>query len=183
MTKKLGLTAKLVIGFGSLLLIVVTMSLFAWRTLQQLPEIGARATSAMTVANLCMGLDDGYEMQINGVRGFLLTGDDNQLKHRDDGTQQVKEATAKLEKLIDDERLKAIYVRMTDAGTQLEKIQEAAVDARRSGKMSVAVSLLFAPHARQLRDEMDQFAGQIEDMTAKLEETSLQEEEHAQKTA
>jgi methyl-accepting chemotaxis protein len=183
MAKKLGLTAKLVIGFGSLLLIVLTMSLFVWQTLQTLPKIGARATSAMSVTNLCSSLDDGYEMQINGVRGYLLTGDDTQLQHRDEGIRQVKEAKAELARLIEDEQLRPIYNRMIEAGAQLEKIQDAAVNARRSGKLNVASSLLFEPHAQQLRRDMDTFADQIEDLSSQLQGSALQEEHHAEKTA
>src|SRR5579862_9193029 len=94
-------------------------------------------------------------MQINGTRTFLLTGQEDAIKHRQEGTDQAKENIDKLGPLLQTERGKAIFGHLREDSAELNKIQESAIELRRAGNTKAAVDLLFDAHSQQLREGMD----------------------------
>ena len=179
MLSKQSLKMKLSVGFGVLLGIISIMSVFGYYSVDRLSNLGDEVNKQMTKTELAYTADDGDEMQINGTRTFLLTGDEEFLKHREEGRTQAKAAMGELGKLLQTERGKALYSKIAEDASEVEKAEDRAVQLRRAGKTKAAMEVLFDPRARQLRAELDGLLEELEGIVKKLK----QEAEDAQNEA
>ena len=177
---KISLKMKLGVGFGVLLLMIAVMGYVSYSSVNKLSDLSDEVLKQTEKTRLAYGADDGFEMQINGTRTFLLTGQDDALKHRQEGTEQAKENAAKLGPLLQTERGKAIFARLLDASGELERIQDSSIALRRAGNTKAAVDLMFDAHAKQLREEIDGIVDELEKLTAKLEDTAQAEHERVE---
>ena len=177
---KISLKMKLGLGFGLLLLMIAVMGYVSYSSVNKLSDLSDEVLKQTEKTRLAYGADDGFEMQINGTRTFLLTGQDDALKHRQEGTEQAKENAAKLGPLLQTERGKAIFARLLDASRELERIQDSSIELRRAGNTKAAVDLMFDAHAKQLREEIDGIVDELEKLTAKLEDTAQAEHERVE---
>ncbi len=177
---KISLKMKLGVGFGVLILMIAVMGYVSYSSVNRLSDLTDEVLKQTEKTRLAYGADDGFEMQINGTRTFLLTGQDDALKHRQEGTDQAKENTDKLGPLLQTERGKAIFARLLAASGELEKIQDSSIALRRAGNTKAAVDLMFDAHAKQLREEIDGIVDELEKLTAKLEDTAQAEHERVE---
>src|SRR5436305_1143450 len=92
---------------------------FSVRKLNALDEEVARQARKSHLAYVA---DDGFEMQTNGTRAFLLTGDDDALKHRQEGITQANTSMEQLGPLLQTDRGKDVYGRMRRDDDELTKI-------------------------------------------------------------
>jgi len=177
---KISLKMKLGFGFGVLLLMIAVMGYVSYSSVNRLSDLTDEVLKQTEKTRLAYGADDGFEMQINGTRAFLLTGQDDALKHRQEGTDQAKENIDKLGPLLQTERGKAIYGHLVEDSAELKKIQESAIELRRAGNTKAAVDLLFDAHSQQLREGMDSIVDELEKLMSKLEETAQAEHERVE---
>ena len=166
--KKLSLQVKLAGGFAALLLVLCATAFFAYRAINNLSAFSEEVQKQMGKTELAYAADDGYEMQTNGMRAFLITGDEDALKHRQEGMDQAKESMDKLGPLLQTPRGKEIYSRLILDGEDLSKAQEQAISLRHAGQTKAAVDLIFGAHDREVRAEMDRLIGELETITSKL---------------
>jgi methyl-accepting chemotaxis protein len=178
--KKIGLKTKLAAGFGVLLLIVAAMGYVNYSSVNRLSELSDQENIQAAKTLLAYGADDGFEMQINGTRTFLLTGSEDALQHRRQGAAQAQDNIHKLGALLQTERGKAIYSRLLEQSAELEKLQDSAIQLRRDGKAKAAIDLLFGAHAKQLREDMDGGLEELEKLTAQLQDVAHQEHERVE---
>jgi len=177
---KISLKMKLGFGFGGLLLMIAVMGYVSYSSVNRLSDLTDEVLKQTEKTRLAYGADDGFEMQINGTRTFLLTGQEDAIKHRQEGTDQAKENIDKLGPLLQTERGKAIFGHLREDSAELNKIQESAIELRRAGNTKAAVDLLFDAHSQQLREGMDSIVDELEKLTAKLEETAQAEHERVE---
>ena len=152
---KLSLQAKLAGGFAALLLVLIVTALFSYYSINNLTAFSEEVQKQMGKTELAYAADDGYEMQTNGLRAFLITGDENALKHRQDGIDQAKQSMGKIASLLQTPRGKEIYSRLNLVSEELTKIQDQAISLRRAGQTKAAVDLIFSAHDRELRAMTD----------------------------
>jgi methyl-accepting chemotaxis protein len=165
---KLSLQVKLAGGFVALLLVLCVTALFAYYSINTLSAYSEDVEKQLGKTELSYAADDGYEMQTNGMRAYLLTGDEEALKHRQEGIDQAKESMDKLAALLQTPRGKEIYSRLMSDAEDLSKTQEEAIRLRRSGQTKAATDLIFGTHDRELRAEMDRGVEELQAITAKL---------------
>jgi methyl-accepting chemotaxis protein len=174
---RISLKMKLGLGFGLLLLMIAVMGYVSYSSINRLSDLSDEMLKQTEKTRLAYSVDDGFEMQINGTRAFLLTGQEEALKHRQEGTDQAKEKAEKLGNLLQTERGKTIYSHLVEESGELEKIEESAIQLRRAGNSKAAVDLLFSARSGHLREDMDNIVEELEKLTAKLEETAQAEHE------
>jgi methyl-accepting chemotaxis protein len=166
--KNVSLKVKLFGGFGALLLITSTIAIFSHTSVTRLAELGDNANKQMEKAKLAYSADDGYEMEVNGMRGYLLTGDEEALKHRREGVDQAKQSMDALVPMLQTERGKEICKRLLQDAADFDKLQEQAIELKRAGKANPAVDLMFSPRSQELRSSMDGVVDELEGLVSKL---------------
>jgi methyl-accepting chemotaxis protein len=174
---KVNLRTKLGLGFGVLLLVMTIMGVVSYTSINKLSDLTDELTNQMTKTILAYAVDDGYEMEINGTRTFLLTGDQSALNHRQEGMTQAKDNLEKLGKRLQTERGKAIFASMGEQTAELEGVQDRVIQLRRAGNIKAATEALFNPHVSQLREDMDKELEELESITNKLQEAAQTEHE------
>ncbi len=99
---KLNIRAKLLLGFISVLIIVIAVSIFSYSTQKSNEE----SAGWVSHTNLVMAADDevvlGLVNMETGFRGYLLSGKDDFLDPYISGKKQYKDALAELNKLTSD---------------------------------------------------------------------------------
>jgi methyl-accepting chemotaxis protein len=175
--KSISLKMKLTLGFGALLVIIATMGLVSYNSINRLSDLSDEEAKQATKTLLAYGADDGFEMQINGTRTFLLTGGEDALKHRQEGSAQATDRIDKLGPMLETERGKALHAQLLAQSAELEGIQDRAIQLRRTGNTKAAVDVLFEAHSAQLRQGMDTAVDDLEKLTADLQTTAHVEHE------
>lgn len=168
--KNISLRFKLFGGFGALLLITSATAILSLTSFTRLSVLDDEARKQMEKGKLAYSADDGYEMEVNGVRAFLLTGDEEALKHRQEGIDQAKQSMDALLPLLQTERGREISARLLKNAADFDKLQEQAIDLKRAGKSSAAVDLMFSSRSQELRSSMDGVVDELEALVTKLEQ-------------
>src|SRR5689334_18675024 len=91
MMSRMSLKMKLGVGFGTLLVILAVMGVVGYRAVSQLVEIGGETEQLMVKKDMASDLDGAIEKQTTAVRGFLLVGREDLLKHDEEGKQEYAE--------------------------------------------------------------------------------------------
>jgi methyl-accepting chemotaxis protein len=165
---KLTLKMKLGVGFGVLLLAIAVVT-----------GIGVNATYKMSDAsdaivlngkkqNMTMDMESGLRMQLAAVRGFLLTGKEDQLAEREEGRKQFADGAEALDKVLQTERGKQAMAEIKRLVPDFEAGQNKAIELRRSGKASAAADALFEPQMVQTRRELAKSIAEIDGLADKL---------------
>jgi methyl-accepting chemotaxis protein len=166
--KNITLRMKLFGGFGALLLILSTIAVFTYTSVTKLAGLGDQAYKQMEKARLAYAADDGYEMEVNGMRAYLLTSNEEALKHRQEGLEQAKQSMDELIPMLQTERGKEICRNLLKDATEFEKLQEQAIDLQRAGKSRAAIDLMFSPRSQELRAGMDNAVDELQELVSKL---------------
>jgi methyl-accepting chemotaxis protein len=168
---------KLGCGFGALLLLMAIMGLQSYMSINRLSDLSDDVSRQDTKTKLAYTVDDGYEMETNATRTFLLTGEQDALDRMQQGTTQAKDGLQKLGTLLETERGKAIYARLLEDSAEVEKAQDRSIELRKAGKSKEAIDLLFSAHIKAIRKEMDDSLEELESLTSKLEDAVQDEHE------
>jgi methyl-accepting chemotaxis protein len=153
---KLTIKAKLGFGFGSLLVILVVTAVVAYHSVGQLAEISTRVQEIMAKKELATEVDAAVEKQTTGVRGFLIAGKEDLLKHDDEGKQAFAASMRQLEKLVATETGKKILADIQDSYSGFRATADREIELRRAGKTKEAEDLAFSPQMTATRTRLRQ---------------------------
>jgi len=176
--KKISLKMKLGLGFGALLVIMATMGIVSYTSINKLSDLSDEVSKQMHKTQLANLVDAGLELQTSATRGYALSGIEATLKRREEGMAQYDKATDELNKLLQTERGKAAYAKVDSAAKELRDLQGHAVELRRSGKTKEATEALFAERATQVRGEAEKSVDELIELIEALKVAA--EKEHEQ---
>src|SRR5579872_745733 len=97
---RLSLKLKLSLGFGALLLVLAAMAFVAYNSVGQLADMSQRADEIMVKKDMSSQIEAALEKQSTGVRGFLIAGKEDLLKHDEEGKQQFVDTMERLGKML-----------------------------------------------------------------------------------
>src|SRR6266851_1693801 len=97
---RLSLKTKLGVGFGGLMIVLLAMGFVAYHSVGRMSEISAQVAHNLEEMDTASQIEAGVEKQSAGVRGFLLTGKEEQLAHDGEGKQQFAENMNSIDKLL-----------------------------------------------------------------------------------
>src|SRR5271169_1281838 len=163
---KIGLTMKLGLGFGALLLIVAILGVIGYTSINRLSDLSDEVDREMYKKQLSTDVDAGMELQTSATCGYVLSGKEATIQRRDEGMAQSDNALAELNKLLQNERAKALSVRVEAGAKELRDLQSQAIELRRAGKTKEATDVLLSAHTTQVRVDAEKT---IDDMTALIE--------------
>src|SRR5215467_11280915 len=101
---RLSLKMKLAFGFGTLLLVLAVVGGIGYYATLRMSDAADRIVTNAKVQNLAMEMVVGLEMQTTGIRGFLLAGKEELLKHDQEGQSRFKDSADRIEPLLVTER-------------------------------------------------------------------------------
>jgi len=161
---KLSLKMKLGLGFGALLLIMLVVGGIGYESVMKMSDANARAIADLTKSKLAAQMNAATEKQSTGIRGFLLAGKEDLLKHDQEGQAEFKEASDQLQKLLSTEEGRRLFAEIQRAAEQFRAMADKEIALKRAGKGKEAEQVGFAEEATQIRNalrgalsELDQF--------------------------
>jgi methyl-accepting chemotaxis protein len=154
--RKLTLKMKLGVGFGTLLVIVAVVGGLGYYSTYRLSDATDRIVLNGETQNFSMEMVAALEMQTTAIRGFLLAGKEELLKHDQEGQEAFKENAAKLEPLLQTERGKRVFADISRLFREYRTVADRQIQLRREGKTKEATDLAFAAHTTQLRTDLSQ---------------------------
>jgi methyl-accepting chemotaxis protein len=176
MIKNMSLKAKLAAGFGTLLVLLAALAVISYNSVGQLADISDRVLLTADKKELTEGIDIAVEKQTTGVRGFLLAGKEDLLKHDEDGKRELKENMDKLEKLLVTEEGKKLFAEMSRRISEFRAIADKEIQLRRAGKVKDAAELAFNPRTAEVRTDLRKAVTDLLELQEKLKQEALTEQ-------
>jgi len=173
---KLSLRMKLGLGSGNLLLFLAAMGHLAYNSVGQLAEIGARADQVMVKTNLASQIDAAMEKQTSGIRGFLLVGKEDLLKHDNEGKQQFAESMDQLSKLLVLEESRKLQADIRQSYSTFRANSDREIALRRAGKLKEAEALMFSPRMIEVRAQIHRGLADVATLENRVREEILKEQ-------
>jgi methyl-accepting chemotaxis protein len=130
------------LGFATLLALMLTLSLEAYHTVASLDDIsdqGARTANQETMSLLLM---EAAMKESSGTRGFLLTGEEQMLERDEEGKEQHRENIEKLRSLLLTEEGKQLLAEIESAHQGFRAVADKEIQLKRGGKGSEATELM-----------------------------------------
>jgi methyl-accepting chemotaxis protein len=161
---RLSLKMKLGIGFGVLLLVMITVGGIGYFSTFRTADAMERAVANLTKANLTKAMMGALEKQTTGVRGFLLAGKEDLLKHDEEGQAEFKQSAAKLEAMLVTEKGQRVYGDVQRHYQEFRSICNKEIELRRAGKSQEAEQLAFSTHSAEVRTEVRNSMKELDDI-------------------
>jgi len=184
MFRKLSLKAKLSLGFGTALVLLVAVGVIGYVATVRLSDASGKAVTNLQKAELGMAMTAAVEKQTTGVRGFLLKSDETTpLQHDQEGQREFKEAMDKLEGMLVTEEGKRLFAGLQRSFFEYRKVVDQEIELQREGKHKEALQLCFDPGTSQLRNEVRTNLTKVEELESKLSEDAIDEGHKAEASA
>ena len=165
---KLSLKMKLGVGFGVLLATLITMGVVSYFSVRKLGELSATAEATGEKQLLAAQAGSLFNDEKNLVRGFLLTGSEQQRSRFQETTRKLTETLGTAEKLLSTDEGRRMHGKMRHAMEQYNSFAQGALELRSAGKTKEAVDLIFGPEATAARAEAEQSVSDFIDFDGKL---------------
>jgi len=148
---KLSLKMKLGVGFGSLLIVLAVVGGIGFSSTYRTANAAGKAVANLEKSNLGEHMSTAIEMQTTGVRGFLLAGREELLKHDQEGQEMFKSASTELQGMLVTEKEKKLFEQVVRDFEQYRLICDREIALRRAGKAKEAEQLAFSPETSEVR--------------------------------
>ena len=176
MFRKLSLKAKLSLGFGTALLLLVAVGAIGYQATVRMSDAGDLAVMNLEKARIGAKLTAALEKQTTGVRGYLLKPDETTaLKHDEEGQREFKEASDKLEGMLATAEGKKTFEEIAKNFSAYRKLVNQEVELQRQGKHKEAVDLCFSPDTSELRNILREELTHMEDLENKLSTDAVEQ--------
>jgi methyl-accepting chemotaxis protein len=173
---RLSLKMKLGMGFGSLLLILAVMGIVAYNAVGALTEISGRVVTMMANKDMASQIEASLEKQTTGVRGFLLAGNEDLLKHDEEGKQEYSENMEKLQQTIVTEEGKRLHADIQRNFVAFRGRADQEIELRRAGKSKEAEELAFNSETSGIRTSLRTAIADLVHLEEKLKDDLLREQ-------
>jgi len=150
--RNLSLKMKLGLGFGVLLVILTLVGAVAYNSSATEKELSQEVERQVEKKELSLKADKGVEMQLAGLRAFLLTGQEDRLKNYEIGANLYQESMDKLEPMLQTEKGKKVFGAAHQSYSTYAPLMEHAIQLRRADKTSEATALVFSAQVNEMRD-------------------------------
>jgi len=167
---------KLGLGSGNLLLFLAAMGYLAYNSVGQLADIAARAEQVMVKSNLASQIEAAMEKQTAGIRGFLLVGKEDLLKHDDEGKRQFAESMDKLSNLLVLDESKKLQADIRQSYATFRASSDRQIALRRAGKLKEAEAVMFSPQMNEARSQIHRAIADVATVENRVREEILKEQ-------
>ena len=169
---KLSLKMKLGVGFGALLLILTLLGIVGYQSSVTAADLSREVEKQVEKKEMTLVIDTSVEKQLVALRGFLLTGDEERLKSGEEAQKTFQENMDRLEPLLQTEAGKKALAAVQQLYGEYRPAMDHAVQLRRAGKTTEAVTLIFSPQMTAKRDELKKNTEALIGMIERLKQTA-----------
>jgi methyl-accepting chemotaxis protein len=177
----LSLNAKLRVGFGVMLAIVLTLAILEHHAIQTQERLFQDVKETYDKSLLIVSARTSLEKQSSGVRGFLLTGRDDLLREDELGKLEYHDSIEKLKQLLRFDEGRRLMAQLEQLNLQYRALLDGEIKARRDGKTADAVTMLLDPQKIELRASLnktlDDFAAFQEQLEEAAKSTLMQKQD------
>jgi len=173
---KMSLKMKLGMGFGVLLLMTLLVAGNNYRAIgriDQVTDVGLGHLEAKVLAN---ALDSDVLAQSIGVRGFLLTGEEESVRALERERKDFAEHMTAMATLLTTEEGKKMQSRIQNAEDHYSPILDQEIELRRKGQTKEAVTLAFSPQTVEVKKELSSSLEEMGILSDKLKDKALEEQ-------
>lgn len=182
--KGLRLGQKLMLGFGTILAVMVIIALFSYWGIDRLSETSAWETHTYNVTASLQTLKRLAVDAETGQRGYLLTGREEFLEPYNNSLNEMKAAVDTLRELVSDnpeqlERLREIEKKIQE---KMDELRE-TINLKRAGRTGETLAIVTSGKGKQIMDDLRQRMDEMRDVENKLLAKRKQEAERAKQIA
>ena len=170
---KMSLKMKLGVGFGVLLVIMAGVGYVGYSSAGTISDLSDVAVKNAEKKELSQAIQIAVEKQTTGVRGFLLAGREDLLKHYEEGSTEFRESSSKLDKTLVTEQGKQLFAEIQRTAEGLGAITEQEIQLRRAGKIKEATDLAFSTRTSDTMNELRKASGDLLALEDKLQEDAI----------
>jgi methyl-accepting chemotaxis protein len=142
MLGKLSVKGKLMLGFGVLLLILVVLSIGAYRTILNLDRAADEVEMRNQQEKLAASIPAAVMKQSSGTRGFLLSGKETALARDEEGKREFREGMDKLTSTISTDEGKSLLAEMQRSFGPFRDVADKEINFKRAGKEKEMVEVM-----------------------------------------
>ena len=179
---KMNLKVKLAGGFGVLTLILLVTAAASYICVDRMAEAAKEFDSVAERQDLVRQMQASQEMQIVGIRGYLLTGREDVLQRDEEGKREYQESAAELQRLLTTSEGKKIFAGITDDYNNWRAMADRSIQLRRAGSTKEAVDMVFDPRASEARSAMQRSIAGLINIANRLKDQSRKREEQTERT-
>jgi methyl-accepting chemotaxis protein len=173
---KMSLKMKLGLGFGALLVIVLALGTTGYRSAVTADLLSDSVEQQVDKKEDTLLVDNSIQMQVTGLRGFLLTAKEENLKLMEDGRTQFQQSTDKLQKTLQTDEGRKLFGEIQQTYAEYRSIMDEATQLRRADKTKEAVELISNPKAAGLGSELHKATTELMELADKLKKTAGNEQ-------
>ena len=151
---KLSLKMKLGVGFGILLVIMVTMGVVSYRSVQKLGELSEQADQRANARFLATRIGSIINDQKAEYREFLLSDTEAEMSRYAENNSALTETFSKLEPLMTSDEDRRQLAELRQASDSYHSIIDHVVELHRAGKKKEATDLIHDPKSDAVRAEL-----------------------------
>ena len=178
---KLSLKMKLGVGFGTVLLILAILGLMAYRTVDKLVALSVQVEEKSHKVLLANAISQAVTKESSGVRGFLLTNQEDALQPFEQGQREYKEIGEELSTTVTEEEGKKILGEVVRAYGTYIAIAEKEIELHRAGKTKEALDMVNQGVAAS--KEVDKSLDEALAFEGRLKKEILDEQKATESTA
>jgi methyl-accepting chemotaxis protein len=167
------LKAKLGMGFGSVLIVLVAMGFVAYKSIAQMAEISERVDAVMVKKDMASQMEAAVEKQSTALRGFLITGKEDLLQQEEEGKREFAENMDSLGKLLSTEEGKRLHAEIRRNYDGFRATADQEIELRRAGKTKKATGLIFSAPTAEIRANLRKAVADMKKLQDKLKEEAL----------
>ena len=168
MMEKMSLKAKLTIGFGTVLAVTAILGVISYSAMSRVSDAADAVLFNSGKKELTESIETAIEKQTTGVRGFLLAGKEELLKHDEEGKRELEESMSKIEKMFVTEEGKKAFAEVSRLSKEFRGIADREIQLRRAGKAKDASELAFSPRTAEVRSELRKSVAGLLELEEKL---------------
>jgi len=154
MVRRMSLKTKLAAGFGTLLVIVVTMGVISYTSMQKLSELSAFADKKAQGRFHATSIDSVINNQKAEYRGFLLTSQEAEMARYAENNRTLAEDFDQLEATLTTDKGKEMATHLRQASGAYHSIIDHVVELHRAGKQKEAIELIYDPRSEAVRADL-----------------------------
>ena len=178
MISRMSLKAKLAAGFGALLVILITMGIISFTSVQKLSELSAFGDKKANGRFFATSIDSLINNQKAEYRAFLLASQETEMTRYAENNRKLAEQCDKLEATLSTDKGKELVAHLRQTSDAYHGMVDRVVELHRAGKQKEAIELMATPESDAVRADLASTIAELVALQDKLK-TGAREEQAA----
>jgi methyl-accepting chemotaxis protein len=183
MIRNASLKIKLTVGFGLVLVILVTKSAVDYFSIQNISHLSAAVDATAEEVYRARTIDALDNSRKTDIRSFLLSGDEEHMSKYQGHNRALADEMGKLEPLLTTEESRNFFAQLKQAVDAYGQSAQRVADLKRAHKMQAATDLLFGPAMSAQRVELENSLTGLIKRCQELETSARREQTRAEAAA